>query len=160
MAIGIVAVFVAAEFLQKADLLHLIPANEGHAIKALDCAVRHVTPEGPLHHGLILFVEILPDVPALYRSPGVPLIKPKLDLPAAVILRSPALDVDGIRRKEVLNTCVLLVQPHGKPAANLRFPLLLYLHGSLLIHCSHVRFFHRLSDHRFQPLRFAPPHIA
>ena len=79
-------------------------------------------------------MEILPDVPALYRSPGVPFVKPQLDLPAAVVLRPPALDVDGVWRKEAVNARVLLVQPHGEPLLDLIFALFLcfYIHILLL----------------------------
>ena len=125
LGIGVIAIFVAAEFLQKADLARLVPADEGETVKALDGAVRHGAPESPLHHGLVPLVEILPDVPALYGAPGVPLVKPQLDLSAAVVLRPPALDIDGIRGEELLNARVLLVQPHGKPLPDLIFPLFL-----------------------------------
>ena len=100
LGIWVIAVFIAAEFLQKADLTRLIPADEGETVKALDNTVRHRAAEGPLRHGLVLFVEILTDVPALHGPAGVPLVKPQLDFPAAVILRSPAFNVDGVGCKE------------------------------------------------------------
>ena len=99
LGVGVVAVFVAPEFLQKADLARFVPADEGEPVKALDGAVRHGTPEGPLHHSLVSLVEILPDVPPLHGATGVPLVKPQLDLPTSVVLRPPAFDVDGVGAK-------------------------------------------------------------
>lgn len=137
LGVGVIAVFVTAEFLEKADLSRLVPADEGKSVKALNGAVRHGAPKGPLHHGLIPLVEILPDVPALYGAPAVPLVKPQFNFSIAVVLRPPALYIHGVGGKELLNARVLLVQPHGKPAADLCFPLFLHIHSCLQLHDTH-----------------------
>src|SRR5699024_4891563 len=76
LGVGVIAVLVAAEFLEKADLSRLVPADEGKAVKALDGAVRHGAAESPLHHGLVSLVEMLSDIPVFHGAPGVPLVKP------------------------------------------------------------------------------------
>src|SRR5699024_6059812 len=100
LRIGIIAVLVAAEFLQETNLILLVPSNEGETIKALSCFTSHGALEHPFNHRLILLMEILPDVPALYHSPGIPFFKPQLDFFAAVVFRPPAFNVDCIRRKK------------------------------------------------------------
>ena len=78
-------------------------------------------------------MEILPDIPPLHGAAGVPLVKPQLDLSTSVVLRPPALDVDGVEGEEILNARILLVQPHGKPLLDLTFPLFFCIHIHILL---------------------------
>ena len=50
-----------------------------------------------------------------------------------MVLRSPALDVDGVGGEEILNARILLVQPHGKPLLDLTFPLFFCVHIHILL---------------------------
>ena len=86
--VGVIAISVAAEFLQEADLSRLVPADEGETVKALDNTVRHRAAEGPLRHGLVLFVEELADITLAFRGSKNQRV---LDLPATLTTGEPVL---------------------------------------------------------------------
>ena len=93
LPVRVIAGLVAAKLLQEADAARRVPADQGKPVKGLHPAVVHLVPEVPLHHGLVLPVEKLEDIPLKDGPPGVPFVEPELDILSAVVLRAPAFDV-------------------------------------------------------------------
>jgi hypothetical protein len=106
---------ITAKLLQKANHILRRPLHKGHPIKGFHPAVIHRILKIPFNDSLILFVEILFDVPLEDSSACIPFLKPVLYFGSTLILRPPAFDVKSISRKYILYAEVFLLQPHIKP---------------------------------------------
>src|SRR5699024_505168 len=121
-AVRIIGMTVAAELFQGRDLPFRRPLDPGDAVKFFHSAVLHGVPEIPLHHGLPFFMEKLPDVPDQHPTAGVPLLEPVPDRLPPAILRAPALGVDHIFCKDLVDAQILLFEPHLEPQPDAAYP--------------------------------------
>src|SRR5699024_7404093 len=121
-AVRVIGMTVAAELFQGRDLPFRRPLDPGDAVKFFHSAVLHGVPEIPLHHGLPFFMEKLPDVPDQHPTAGVPLLEPVPDRLPPAILRAPALGVDHIFCKDLVDAQILLFEPHLEPQPDAAYP--------------------------------------
>lgn len=78
IAVWVVAMLIAAKFLQIANLIINGPLNQRHSIERLNLAIVHGIFEIPFNDCLISLVEVLLNVPLKHSAASIPFVKPTL----------------------------------------------------------------------------------
>lgn len=78
IAVWVVAMLIAAKFLQIANLINNGPLNQRHSIERLNLAIVHGIFEIPFNDCLISLVEVLLNVPLKHSAASIPFVKPTL----------------------------------------------------------------------------------
>ena len=113
--IGVVAVFVAAKLLQKADFAVCRPLDQRYSIKGLCPPAIHSIFKIPFHNRLLPLVEKLPDLPLQNGPACVPLVEPEPDFFDPVVFGPPAFDVNRVLVKNRFDPHIAFLEPHRKP---------------------------------------------